>query len=82
MGTGLVGNVQLENTEQIFVTWLVRPMVEATRHHIVKLRSARIFDADGKPVKKIGMLAFGTEPNPDADDGTYVGTFLDVTRKR
>ena len=25
-------------------------------------------------------LAFGTTPNPDADDGTSVGTFLDVSR--
>jgi len=37
-------------------------------------------DADGKPVEKVGILAFGREPNPDANDGTFVGTFLDVTR--
>ena len=29
---------------------------------------------------KTGMLAFGTELNPDAKDGTRVGVFLDVTR--
>jgi len=27
-----------------------------------------------------GMMAFGIEPNPDADDGTLIGTVLDVTR--
>jgi len=47
MGTGLVGEVQLENGERVFVTWLVRPMEEATYRHIVKLRSARILDANG-----------------------------------
>ena len=82
MGTGLIGEVQLENQERVFVTWLIRPMEEATRRHVAKLRSARIVDADGNPIEKDGMLAFGRQPNPDAGDGTYVGTFLDVTRKR
>jgi hypothetical protein len=82
MGTGLVGEVQLENGERVFVTWLVRPMEEATHRHIMRLRSARIVDADGNQIEKIGMLAFGTEPNPDADDGTHVGTLLDVTRNQ
>jgi hypothetical protein len=81
MGTKLVGEVQLENEERVFVTWLVRPMEETTRHHVTKLRAARILDRDGNPVEKVGILAFGTEPNRDADDGIYVGTFLDVTRK-
>jgi hypothetical protein len=81
MGTGLVGEVQLENEERVFVTWLIQPMEEVTRHHVVKLRSARIVDADGNPIEEVGMPAFGREPNPDAEDGTYVGTFLDVTRK-
>lgn len=81
MGTGLVGDVLLENGERVFVTWLIRPMDEALRRHIGKLQAARILDADGNSIKKTGMLAFGTEPNPDADDGTYVGKFLDVTRK-
>jgi hypothetical protein len=26
------------------------------------------------------MFAFGHEPNPDADDGTFVRTVIDVTR--
>ena len=26
-----------------------------------------------------GVFAFGNEPNPDANDGTSVGTVLDVT---
>jgi hypothetical protein len=81
MGTGLVGEVKLENAERVFVTWLVRPMEEATRRHVLKLRSARLLDAHGNQIEKSGMLAFGREPNPDADDGTRIGTFLDVTRK-
>jgi hypothetical protein len=82
MGTGLVGEVRLANDERVFVTWLVRPMEEALRLHVSKLRAARIRDANGHPVQKVGMLAFGTEPNPDANDGTYVGIFLDVTRNQ
>jgi hypothetical protein len=82
MGTGLVGEVQLENKERVFVTWLVRPMKEETRRHVMKLRSARILDDQGNLIEKDGMLAFGREPNPDANDGTYVGTFIDVTRER
>lgn len=81
MGTELVGDVQLDNRERVFVTWLVRPMEEATRRHVVKLRTARVLNADGNPIEKVGMLAFGREPNPDADDGTFVGTLLDVTRR-
>lgn len=82
MGTGLVGEIQLENAERVFVTWLVRPMDEATRRHLMKLRAARILGADGNPIEKVGMLAFGRELNLDADDGTYIGKFLDVTRSR
>jgi hypothetical protein len=81
MGTGLIGEVRLPNDERVFVTWLVRPMEEAARRHVTKLRAARILDRDGNPVEKVGMLAFVREPNRDADDGTYVGTFLDVTRR-
>jgi hypothetical protein len=82
MGTGLVGEVQLENRERVFVTWLVRPMEEAIRRQVMELRAARIIDTASNPIEKVGMLAFGKERNPDADDGTYVGNFLDVTRKR
>lgn len=82
MGTRLIGEVRLENGERVFVTWLVRPMEEATRRHVSKLRAARILDAEGNSIEKAGMLAFGKEPNPDAHDGTYVGKCLDVTRKR
>ena len=81
MGTKLVGELQLQNGERVFVTSLVRPMDEVTRRYVAKLRSARILDADGRLIEKVGMLAFGREPNPDADDGTYVGKFMDVTRK-
>lgn len=80
MGTELVGKVELENGEVVFVTSLVRPMEEVTRENVEKLRSARILDADGNLIQKTGMLAFGHEPNPDADDGTFVGTVIDVTR--
>ncbi len=45
------------------------------------LRSLRIVDAEGNVAEKTGMLAFGHEPNPDAEDGTYLGTMLDVTRR-
>ena len=82
MGTGLVGEVQLQNRERVFVTWLVRPMEEAIRRQVMKLRAARIIDTASNPIEKVGMLAFGKERNPDADDGTYVGNFLDVTRRR
>jgi hypothetical protein len=81
MGTRLVGEVQLANAERVFVTWLIRPMAEGTRRYVAQLRSARIVDADGYPIEKAGMLAFGVEPNPDAKDETYIGTFLDVTRR-
>ncbi len=74
-----MGKIQLENRERVFVTWLVRPMDEATRRYLVTLRAARILDANGNPIEKVGMFAFGTEPNPDVDDGTYIGKFLDVT---
>ena len=80
MGTRFVGEVQLQNKQRVFVTSLVRPMAEATRLHVMRLRAARILDADGDPIEKVGMLAFGHEPNPDADDGTFIGTLLDVTR--
>lgn len=55
--------------------------VAPTRRQVLKLRSARILDAHGNPTEKSGMLAFGREPNPDADNGTHIGTFLDVTLK-
>jgi len=80
MGTELVGEVELENGERVFVTWLVKPIEEATRRNVEQLRSARIFDAEGNPIRRTAMLAFGREPNPDAADGTFVGTLLDVTR--
>lgn len=82
MGTKLVGEVNLQNGERVFVTSLVRPMDEATRRYVAKLRSARILGTNGRPIENAGMLAFGRERNPDADDGTYVGKFMDVTRKR
>jgi hypothetical protein len=80
MGTGRVGKVDLENGEQVFVTSLVRPMEASMRANVDRLRSARILDADGNLVQKTGMLAFGHESNPDANDGTFVGSIIDVTR--
>ena len=69
------------NEERVFVTGWSRPLEEATRRHVPKLRSARLLDAHGNQIEKSELLAFGREPNPDADDGTRIGTFLDVTRK-
>jgi hypothetical protein len=80
MGTELVGRVALENGENVFVTSLVREMGTGLRANVDKLRSARILDGEGNQIQKTGMLAFGQEPNPDADDGTFVGTLIDVTR--
>lgn len=80
MGTGLVGSVHLANGEQVFVTWLERLMTKPARRQLIKLRSSSILDADGREIEKSGMLAFGRVPNPDADDRTFIGTLLDVTR--
>lgn len=80
MGTGLVGEVRLENKVWVFVTWLQRPMLDVTRQGVTKLRSAPIRDSAGKLVGTDAVLSFGTEPNPDSNDGTYVGVFVDVTR--
>jgi hypothetical protein len=79
MGTELVGKVELANGERVFVTSLVREIGAALRANVDRLRSARILDGEGNPIEKTGMLAFGREPNPDADDGTFVGTLVDVT---
>jgi hypothetical protein len=80
MGTKLVGEVELENGDSVFVTSIVRPMEAPLREQVDRLRSARVLDADGNIIEKTGMLAFGYEPNPDADDGTFVGVVVDITR--
>jgi hypothetical protein len=80
MGTQLVGMVELENGERVYVTWLPREMDVPLRDNIERLRSVRVLDAEGNVVQKTGMLGFGTEPNPDAADGTEVATLVDVTR--
>jgi hypothetical protein len=80
MGTELVGEVQLANGVRVFVTSIVCEMGKELRANVDKLRSGRVLDANGNPVEKTGVLAFGLEPNPDADDGTFVGTVTDVTR--
>lgn len=80
MGTRLVGVVALENGEHVFVTSIVRPMEAELRARIERLRTLRIIGSDGKEEKRSAVLAFGTSPNPDAEDGTEVGTFLDVSR--
>jgi hypothetical protein len=76
MGTSLIGRVQLENGQQAFVTSVVREMDHALRETIAQVRSTRVANAEGGN----GVLAFGREPNPDADDGTFIGTLIDVTR--
>jgi hypothetical protein len=78
-GTKLVGRVELANGEGVFITGVVREMEAELREQIAWLRSGRVRDAKGKPVENIGLLAFGTQPNPDADDGTSIGIFTDVT---
>jgi hypothetical protein len=80
MGTTLVGKVELENGETVFITSVVRTMEEPLRANVERLRSGRILDAAGNPIEKTGIVAFGTEPNPGANDGTEVGTVIDVTR--
>ena len=75
MGTNLVGVVSLENGELVFVTSTVRPMEEETRATIERLRRLPIVGSDDKEMKRTAVLAFGTAPNPDSDDGTFVGTF-------
>lgn len=80
MGTELVGKVELENGDEVFVTSLIREMGAELRAQVERLRGATVLDRDGNRIEKTGMLAFGTEPNPDAEDGTFVGTVVDVTR--
>jgi len=80
MGTQLIGMVELENGERVYVTSLPREMDVTLREKIERLRSVRVLDVEGKVVEKTGMLGFGTEPNPDAADGTEVATLVDVTR--
>jgi hypothetical protein len=80
IGTKLVGMVELENGEHVFITSIVREMGAELRANIERMRTTPILDADGNPIQKTAMLAFGREPNPDADDGTFVGTVIDVTR--
>jgi hypothetical protein len=80
MGTGLVGELLLHNGERVFLTHIARPIQVGLRNQIAKLRSAQVLDAQGRPLDRLGMMAFGAEPNPDADDGTQIGMLLDVTR--
>ena len=82
MGTELVGSVLLANRERVFVTWLIRPMGAALSRDVAILRSARLVNADGTPIKRSSLLTFTKTLNPDADDGTEVGKLLSVTRRR
>jgi hypothetical protein len=82
MGIGLVGSVLLANGERVFVTWLIQPMVAELSRYVANLRSARFVNADGTPIERSALLAFGKTPNPDVDDGTEVGKLLSVTRRR
>jgi hypothetical protein len=79
MGTQLVGMVELENRERVYVTWLERGIEAPLRENIERIRSMRVRDAEGRALENLAMLGFGTEPNPDADDGTEVVTLIDVT---
>jgi hypothetical protein len=79
MGTLLVGQVVLANGERVYVTSRVRELTAAEHATLRRMRSVSAADADGNIIK-IGLLGFGTEPNPDASDGTEVATLTDVTR--
>ena len=81
MGTELVGAVQLANSERVFVTWRVQPMVAELGRYVANLRSACLVNADDTPIERSALLAFGKTSNPDADNGTEVGKLLSVTRK-
>lgn len=81
MGTQLVGKVLLANGDSVFVVSVVREIDPGLRTTIERLRTTPILDADGDTLEKSGIVAFGTEPNPDADDGTHIGTVIDVTRR-
>jgi hypothetical protein len=76
----LLAEVALANSERVFVTSLVDQMNAETRASVERLRTVRVLDDDGNLVKT-GVMGFGTEPNPDAADGTEVATVADVTRR-
>jgi len=78
MGTKLVGEVTLANGERVFAVTHVAEMNAASRASVARLRSVRVRDENGDLIKT-GAMGFGTEPNPDADDGTEVATVTDVT---
>jgi len=80
MGTELVGEVVLANGERVFVTSVVRELSAESRAAVERLRSVRVVDGGGNTIERTGVMGFGTEPNPDADDGTEVATVTDVTR--
>ena len=81
MGTKLVGRLTLENGQHVFVTSIARPIQVPLQGQILRLRTAPVLDKHDRPIRNTGMLAFGTEPNADANDGTFVGVLLDITRK-
>ena len=64
----------------VSVTWLVQPMNKGSVVTSLNFRFSPILDANGNPMEKAGMLAFDTAPNPNADDGTEIGMFLEVTQ--
>jgi hypothetical protein len=39
-----------------------------------------VLGPEGNLLAKTGVMGFGTEPNPDADDDTEVTTVTDITR--
>ena len=80
MGTRLVGSVNLANGQTVFVTSLSHQLSPQIVQQIADLRAARVTDTDGREVDKVGMMSFGREPNPDAQDGTEIGILVDVTR--
>lgn len=82
MGTELVGRLWLANGEQVFVTAISRPIEQPLRNQIDRFRNTSILDKFGSQIDKIGLFAFGIEPNPDASDGTEIGVLIDITRAK
>ena len=80
MGTKLLGRVDLPNGQAVFVTALAHAVDSNLAAQVARLRNAQIADADGNAVEKVGMMAFGREPNPDAQDGSEIGILVDITR--
>jgi hypothetical protein len=71
MGTDLVGQVELANGQQVFVTSRENEIAEDLAKRIAQIRNVQVKDQQGRTPEGFGALAFGTEEG--------YGTFLDVS---